>query len=285
MLTKLLLTTSLLILINHSLNNAFAATVDLNSGSVKKMTDLELVRQLQYGNQPQGFLWYNEDQLEKQHTLKQRTLESIAPKLNQELYDQRIENLKQQFDKAKRQALDNPTLTNVMIAQRLHKQILDKSHKFATMWQLATLLDYRLTNNNIPANSLHKRLYEVKQEANRAKLRLLSQEWGLILQVNQRCSYCHAFAPIVQEFASQYGFQIIFVSNNGADFADLKTTKDTGLLSRLNPENLVPVLYLVASSGAQIYPVARGIISTDKLAENILAIIQHHNRLKVDYEQ
>lgn len=142
MLTKLLLTTSLLILINHSLNNAFAATVDLNSGSVKKMTDLELVRQLQYGNQPQGFLWYNEDQLEKQHTLKQRTLESIAPKLNQELYDQRIENLKQQFDKAKRQALDNPTLTNVMIAQRLHKQILDKSHKFATMWQLATLLDY-----------------------------------------------------------------------------------------------------------------------------------------------
>ncbi|CAG7600018.1 hypothetical protein MHYMCMPASI_01146, partial [Hyalomma marginatum] len=91
----------------------------------------------------------------------------------------------------------------VIIVLRLHKEILDKSHKFATMWQPATLLDYRLTNN-ICANSLHKRLYEVKQEEkNSAKLRFLDQDWGLILQVNQGCSYCHTFAPIAQEFALQ----------------------------------------------------------------------------------
>ncbi|MDJ1257666.1 MAG: conjugal transfer protein TraF [Candidatus Midichloria sp.] len=116
---------------------------------------------------------------------------------------------------------------------------------------------------------MHKKLYEVKQEEeNSTKLRLLAKDWGLILQINQGCNYCHVFAPIAREFASKYGFQLLFVSNDGADFADLKCTKDIGLLSTLNPENLVPVLYLVDSSGVQIYPVIRGIISIDKIAEN-----------------
>lgn len=43
----------------------------------------------------------------------------------------------------------------------------------------------------------------------------------------------------------------------------------------------MPVLYLVDSRGVQIYPVARGIISEDKIVENILTVVRHHNKLKV----
>ncbi|KJV77147.1 F plasmid transfer operon family protein [Rickettsia hoogstraalii str. RCCE3] len=65
----------------------------------------------------------------------------------------------------------------------------------------------------------------------------------------------------------------------------MPTIKDTGLLQTLNPAKLVPVLYLVDSSGIQIYPVVR-VISEDKIAENILLVVQHHNGLKVnDYDQ
>ncbi|AFC74910.1 F plasmid transfer operon family protein [Rickettsia parkeri str. Tate's Hell] len=137
-----------------------------------------------------------------------------------------------------------------------------------------------------PVNSLHKKLYEVRQEEeNSQKLRLLAKDWGLILQVNQGCNYCQTFTPIVLEFANKYKFQLLFVSNDGENFEHIKTTRDTGLLSRLNPTNLVPVLYLVDSSGKQIYPVARGIINEDKIAKNILLIVQHYNRLKVsDYD-
>ncbi|KDO03231.1 conjugal pilus assembly protein TraF [Rickettsia tamurae subsp. buchneri] len=138
-----------------------------------------------------------------------------------------------------------------------------------------------------PVNSLHKKLYEVRQEEeNSKKLRLLAKDWGLILQVNQGYEYCHAFTPIVLEFANKYKFQLLLVSNDGKNFEHIKTTRDTGLLSRLNPTNLVPVLYLVDSSGKQIYPVARGIINEDKIAENILLIVQYYNGLKVnDYDQ
>ncbi|KJV51550.1 F plasmid transfer operon family protein [Orientia tsutsugamushi str. Gilliam] len=41
---------------------------------------------------------------------------------------------------------------------------MEKAHKFATMWQLATLLDYQLINAHEPANSLHRKLYQEKSE-------------------------------------------------------------------------------------------------------------------------
>ncbi len=287
--SKPLLIIILLLLINYSLNHAFAATIDLNGSRVNKMIGLNLTNSVQIkdNSQPKGFLWYNENQVEENKEIEYDDSIILKQKFYQEPYEQRIEALKREFSKAKRKALDNPTLENVITAQRLHKQILEKSHKFATIWQLATLFDYSLTNNNIPANSLHKKLYEIRQDKDSSqKLRLLAKDWGLILQVNQGCEYCHAFTPIVLEFANKYKFQLLFVSNDGGNFTHIRTTKDTGLLRRLNPENLAPILYLVDGGGIQIYPVARGIISEDKIAENILLVVQHHNELKVsDYGQ
>ncbi|EER22352.1 F pilus assembly protein TraF [Rickettsia endosymbiont of Ixodes scapularis] len=268
-----------MLLINDWSNHAFAGTMELDSSNKNEMIRFNVNNQ--FWQQPQGFLWYNEDHAYKPEILKfSQDQKKQEPEL--EPYDQRIEALKKEFNRAKRKALDDPTLENVIIAQRLHKQILEKSHKFATMWQLATILDYKLVNMDEPVNSLHKKLYEVRQEEeNSQKLRLLAKDWGLILQVNQGCEYCHAFAPIVREFADKHGFQLIFVSNSETRFQGISTIKDTGLLQTLNPAKLVPVLYLVDSSGIQIYPVARGIISEDKIAKNILLIVQHYNGLKV----
>ncbi|MCX4079896.1 conjugal transfer protein TraF [Rickettsia rhipicephali] len=73
--------------------------------------------------QPQGFLWYNDQQVEETNKLPSHDASSLLH-LKQESYnepyDQRIKDLKQKFNRAQRQALDNPTLTNVIIAQRLH---------------------------------------------------------------------------------------------------------------------------------------------------------------------
>ncbi|KJV76744.1 F plasmid transfer operon family protein [Rickettsia hoogstraalii str. RCCE3] len=283
-----LLVINLWLLINDWSNHAFAGTITAEISNVNKMTEVNLNNNI--WQQPQGFLWYNEQQMEETNKLQFYDASSLSQPKQQsynEPYDQRIEDLKQKFNRAQRQALDNPTLTNVIIAQRLHKQILEKSHKFATMWQLATILDYKLVNMDEPVNSLHKKLYEIRQEEeNRKKLKFLAKNWGLIMQVNQGCNYCQAFTPIVREFADKYGFQLIFVSNSETRFQGMPTIKDTGLLQTLNPAKLVPVLYLVDSSGIQIYPVVRGVISEDKIAENILLVVQHHNGLKVnDYDQ
>ncbi|KDO03253.1 type-F conjugative transfer system pilin assembly protein TraF [Rickettsia tamurae subsp. buchneri] len=169
-----------MLLINHWSEYSFAGTITADISNVNKMTEVNLnnnIWQQAIWQQPQGFLWYNEQQVAEINKLQSHNASSLS-KLQQEPYDQRIEDLKQQFNRAQRKALDNPTLENVIIAQRLHKQILEKSYKFATMWQLASLLDYSLISNNIPANSLHKKLYEIKQDQeNSQKLRFLAKNW------------------------------------------------------------------------------------------------------------
>ncbi|KJV70027.1 F plasmid transfer operon family protein [Orientia tsutsugamushi str. TA716] len=210
---------------------------------------------------PTGFLWYND---KHDHELTES-----SSKLNSWVHDHRIEELKEQFNRAKRIALDNPTLENVITAQRLQKQIMEKAHKFATMWQLATLLDYQLINANEPANSLHRKLYQEKSEQkNDSKLKNIAKNWGLILQVKQDCLLCKAFMHIVQGFANKYAFQLLAVSKNNE------------LLNKLNPKHIVPVLYLIASDGKKIYAVARGIISENKIIDNILAIDRYYHKLE-----
>ncbi|KJV53816.1 F plasmid transfer operon family protein [Orientia tsutsugamushi str. Karp] len=210
---------------------------------------------------PTGFLWYNDKH--------DHELDDSTSKLINLAHDHRIEELKEQFNRAQRIALDNPTLENVITAQRLQKQIMEKAHKFATMWQLATLLDYQLINANEPSNSLHRKLYQEKSEQkNDLKLKNIAKNWGLILQVKEDCLLCNAFMPIVQSFANKYAFQLLAVSKNNE------------LLNKLNPKHIVPVLYLVASDGKKIYAVARGIISEDKIIDNILAIDRYYHKLE-----
>ncbi|WP_109455618.1 conjugal transfer protein TraF [Orientia tsutsugamushi] len=210
---------------------------------------------------PTGFLWYNDKHGHEPN--------NSSSKLMSSAHDHRIEELKEQFNRAQRIALDNPTLENVITAQRLQKQIMEKAHKFATMWQLATLLDYQLINANEPSNSLHRKLYQEKSEQkNDLKLKNIAKNWGLILQVKQDCLLCKAFMPIVQGFANKYAFQLLAVSKNNE------------LLNKLNPKHIVPVLYLVASDGKKIYSVARSIISEDKIIDNILAIDRYYHKLE-----
>ncbi|KJW06690.1 F plasmid transfer operon family protein [Orientia tsutsugamushi str. UT144] len=210
---------------------------------------------------PTGFLWYND---KHDHELTESTSKLIS-----NAHDHRIEELKEQFNRAQRIALDNPTLENVITAQRLQKQIMEKAHKFATMWQLATLLDYQLINANEPSNSLHRKLYQEKSEQkNDFKLKNIAKNWGLILQVKQDCLLCKAFISIVRSFANKYAFQLLAVSKNNE------------LLNKLNPKHVVPVLYSVASDGKKIYAVARGIISEDKIIDNILAIDRYYHKLE-----
>ncbi|KJV73869.1 F plasmid transfer operon family protein [Orientia tsutsugamushi str. TA716] len=210
---------------------------------------------------PTGFLWYNDKH--------DHELNNSSSKLMNWTHDHRIEELKEQFNRAQRIALDNPTLENVITAQRLQKQIMEKAHKFATMWQLATLLDYQLINAHEPSNSLHRKLYQEKSEQkNDLKLKNIAKNWGLILQVKEDCLLCKAFMPIVQGFANKYEFQLLAISKNNE------------LLNKLNPEHVVPVLYLVASDGKKIYAVARGIISEDKIIDNILAIDRYYHKLE-----
>ena len=233
---------------------------------------------------PEGFLWYNENLPKKAETQQKETAKQRDnlehPPIND--WGQRLENLKQRLEQAEKKALDNPTLANVLQAQRLQKLVVDKAEKFATMWQLAALIDAKLINFEEHSNSLHQKLQEQKNaKQDDDRLKNIAQSWGMVLQFDAGCPICHTFAPIIKELAEKYGFQILAVSKTGEDFLDMPGGIDTGFLvnSGLNPEKLVPVLYLMSSDGRMIYPIARGLTEQSKIIENIMLLSQNHQRL------
>lgn len=233
---------------------------------------------------PSGFMWYNEG-------IKDNQEQQVLPKIRAEQppkaikrWDQNIEKLKQKFEEAQRQALDNPTLDNVIVAQRIQKEIMNKSSKFAVMWQLATLMDYGLVSSDSHSNSLHKKLYDAYEEQqNINRIKEIAGDFGLIIQVSTKCQYSYSLAKIVKEFAKHFGFQLLAVSKEGEDFLDIPGSRDNGVFENvnLNPEGIVPVLYLISKSGNKIYPIARGVVNQQQIIDHIIMLDKYYQRLAV----
>ncbi|MFP3011716.1 MAG: conjugal transfer protein TraF [Rickettsia sp.] len=228
---------------------------------------------------PEGFLWYNEEEMQPETPKKPTTIMQQQDVKNAEVntLTPTLDRLKKNFDTALKVAIDNPNYENVTKAQRLQNEIFIKSQEFAKIWQLVSLLDPSLSSRDMPSNVLHKRIYdENKKITNQQQLREISKNWGLIMQVSFNCQYCKTFAPIVKDFAMANGFQIVAASSSGNSFEGIGGIKSGSFLNQLNPAMEVPVLYLVSSDSKYIYPISRGIINEDEIAHNILSVHAYH---------
>lgn len=114
----------IILVLIHWQEKSLTGTVELDSSKINSMTRVNLYNNV--WQQPKGFLWYNE-QLEPQTNKLPVTQSKLSLKSVIEPHDARIETLKKEFNRAKRKALDDPTLENVIIAQRLQKQIMEKA--------------------------------------------------------------------------------------------------------------------------------------------------------------
>jgi conjugal transfer pilus assembly protein TraF len=142
------------------------------------------------------------------------------------------------------------------------------------------MLDSKLHDMSEHSNVLHRRVQDGVEEKEIAeKLSFLSKDWGLVLQIEQDCHHCHAFAPIVLEFAEAFGFQLIAASKDGSDFNGIEGVRDMGKMLVFNPERLTPMLYLVKGDGKEVFPISRGINNQAQIIENIKAIDKHLRRL------
>lgn len=224
-----------------------------------------------YCDSPKGFLWYTEEPVKP-------TPEKATPAIKKHPANpqalaatERNAALKQKLDDAIQVMLDNPTLENAIIAQRIQKEVMDRSEAVAKSWVLASLADAGLITPETNPNVLHRELAQKeKAKTDTDKLKTMAQDWGLFFYVSEKCIYCQRFAPMVKAMQKDFGFQVLAVSSTGMDFAGFEGKADTGFLDHLNPERVTPVLYLVHQDGKRIYPVARGLTDSERLKANIL---------------
>ena len=224
-----------------------------------------------YCDSPKGFLWYTEEPMKPTPEKAQPAIKKHPANPQVLAATERNAALKQKLDDAIQVMLDNPTLENAITAQRIQKEVMDRSEAVAKSWVLASLADAGLITPETNPNVLHRELAQKeKAKTDTDKLKTMAQDWGLFFYVSEKCIYCQRFAPMVKEMQKDFGVQVLAVSNTGTDFAGFEGKKDTGFLDHLNPERVTPVLYLVHQDGKRIYPVARGLTDSERLKANIL---------------
>ena len=229
----------------------------------------------------EGFNWYNEKP-EIQKKKLEETLTKAPVEKEEELpqYEKNIRALQKKHEQAHRQALDNPTPENLLAELKLEKEMINKSRIYGEKRVAVAMLDSQFTNMKQHSNVMHRRVEEQVEAAEMAKkLAKLSNDWGLVLQVQEECPHCHAFAPIVLEFAKTHGFELLAATDDGRDFYGIEGVLDAGKMVAFNPNRETPILYLLKNDGTEVIPISRGINSDDQIISNIMNIDKYLKRL------
>ncbi len=229
----------------------------------------------------EGFNWYSEKQgydKKKSDDLSPKTAKEKVEELPE--YEKNIRALQKKHEQAHRQALDNPTPQNLLAELKLEKEMMNKSQIYGERRVAVAMLDSQFTNMKGHSNVMHRKVQEQVEAADHAKkLNKLSSQWGLVLQVQEECPHCHAFAPIVLEFAKTHGFELLAATDDGSDFYGIEGVLDAGKMVMFNPKRETPMLYLIKNDGKEVLPISRGINSEDQVINNIMAIDKHLRRL------
>ena len=219
-------------------------------------------------------MWYTDDFVSKQ----QDQFRTLPPRITEAVAEAKARNqqLSQKLDDAIQIMLDVPTVENAIKAQRLQKQVMERSEQVSKAWVLAALLDAGLLKFEDNQNVLHRELQKDSKAENTTKqLKNAANDWGVLFYWREECIYCQRFIPIVHELQIKYGFKVMAVSEHGGNYGSWLGQKDTGLIGNLNPYGEAPLLFLLHKDGNMIYPIARGITDLDQIAENILMVVKH----------
>lgn len=227
----------------------------------------------------EGWLWYqeelsHEDSKEKHPKEKKEQLSQDANTSSQKsTYKKQTDKIREAFEEASSKAMMNPSIGNILAAQKLQKQILDRSDNFQKAWVRAEAMYGQDPYSNPKKRQM---LNEAQSKALEQKLKLLAKTHGLFFLFAGSCPYCHEFAPVVRRFATRYGFEVEAISADGGKVeAFPKTLPDNGLIEALNPEQSFPFLVLVNPETGNAIPLARSFLNDDELRENARYIVEY----------
>ena len=201
---------------------------------------------------PEGWLWYKE--LPK----AQKSKLAIPKKVKDPVKE--VEKVKKAFEVASARAMLNPTFKNVQLAQHLQREIIEKATAFQKMWSWVTMLDASNYDPKSHGNRVHRELLqEEENQLLQHNLTEMAKTYGLFFFFKESCPYCHAFAPIVKQFAKDYGFEVKAVSYDGGALEDFPSASlDNGAVRKLNPQLIFPALLLVNPDSGDVVPLSWG---------------------------
>jgi conjugal transfer pilus assembly protein TraF len=232
-----------------------------------------------YGHHEEGWFWYQKEEKtgvesDRKSSTNKKTLST--PSQTVQTAQQKVKQIQENFEEATAKAILNPTLSNVQEVMMLQWQIIDRSSEFQERWMQASLFEGQYVRPEDNGTPIHRKIMqEQKEKELQHKIRRLAKETGLFFIFKQSCPHCHAFTPVVKEFAQQYGFEVKAISGDGGKLKEFpEAVPDNGIIQKVNVKGVYPALFLAHPPTGNVIPVAWGMTTPTQLMDNFTTIIK-----------
>jgi conjugal transfer pilus assembly protein TraF len=214
-----------------------------------------------------GWYWHNEP-LEVLKKAKKPTKPPQAKPLDPSKVWKQIGVM---VERARAQAILNPTSENIAVARRLQRLLVAQSTLFSEKWMLDLLLhpeeDESLTN---PNNGAARDIYNHQNDLLKEKaIEAIAKTSGLVYFYEAEEPYSESMAVVLQNFAARYHMQILPIAmHNKASVHFPASRIDNGEAREMGVRH-VPAVFAIHPLSKKAMPVAYGLISQSELKENI----------------
>ncbi|MCH9625622.1 MAG: hypothetical protein S4CHLAM123_07980 [Chlamydiales bacterium] len=214
----------------------------------------------------EGWAWYED-----------KKQEVPAKKENPASSNEEIQQIRQNLEEKLSKAILNPTDENVLVYMKEQMKWVEKSSDFASAWAHLLLsnpyLDQTVTGRPVSQYGLqfHKNQALEKRDQIIASL---TKNHGLIFFYEGSNPVSMHVAEVVQEFSEKYGWEVLNVSVDEVVLEQLHNTKKDNGISKKMEIALFPALVVVDPRNDIVHPIAFGLVSIDKIEENIMLQFQ-----------
>ena len=215
-----------------------------------------------------AYQWYP-TQEEREQQNRSQTEPGKPPEVTQ------FEQLQKQLVEARQVAVMNPTDANLKKYIQLQEIVLTQAAAFTDQWQRVIWsnpdLDYSLKGRPTDATAI--RTYDQNRVQDKAQaIQAMARENGLMFFYRSDCPYCHAMAPILRQFANQYGIKVMAVSlDNGPMEGYPDALPNNGVAEKLGVTT-VPAVFVMDTQTKTFKPVGFGVMSQSELESRFLSL-------------
>ena len=230
-----------------------------------------------YAEQPylkeheEGWYWHKDPKVEIKKKVTREPMEK-APMSKAPDPDKIWKLIGTRVERARAQAILNPTPENIARARRLQRLIVAQANLFSEKWMLDLLLnpdqDESLVN---PSSSAARDVYNQQNSMQKEQaIAQISQTSGLFYFYEGGEPFSERMAEVVSDFATSYHMRVIAIAMSNRFSPQFPNSRvDSGQATQMGVKH-IPAVFALNPVSKKTMPVAYGLVSQSELKENIL---------------
>ena len=226
-----------------------------------------------FENNAEGWHWYHDSVVEEELVpITPKNSAITVPHTPSEI----LRAYQKELEKRLHKAWVYPSYQNIQAYQEMQKDLTERSQNFSETWMKVVYQNPELDHTLVsPVNQKSRHIYlDQEKQLTTETIQSLKEDYGLFFFFSGQCEYCYQFAPIVQQFAKNYGWKVIAISVDGASIPGFtETLPDNGLLQKWGVKFL-PSLFAVNPTTGHVLPIAYGLTALDQMELRIMTLLK-----------